>query len=636
MIVDRKVFVPMRDGVRVALTTYLPEGAGRFPVVVESVPYRKDDDCYVRDWQNYLYLADRGIAGVRIDIRGTGASEGVITDEYTAAEMADTVEVLHWAAEQPWSNGNIGMWGISWGGFSSLQTAMLRPEPLQAIMPMHATHDRFATDIHYSGGSVMAAEQGDWPASMIGLNALPPDPEIVGDRWREMWMQRLDQTPQWIFEWFRHQRRDDYWRHGSPCANYGSIAVPTLLIGGWLDGYVDGMLAMLKKLTCPRRAVIGPWGHYRPATGVPEPTFDHFDLMARWFGHHLRGDDNGVMDMPELTSWVRTEPPYDGAVTTGYWRGDRIWSEGMKWLLPLPGSEPLVWRGPQWVGSHAPAWDRAGTPSTDSGPDDAESVVFESEPFAQPLSFLGQPLVRLMVNSDQPFGLVAVRLSAVSPSAEAHLISRGSRNLAFPDDLADPHAVIEGEWRLVEVPLLAAAVSIPAGWRLRLAIAGADFPIIWPPARQFSLAIDPERSSAVLPLLPEGGGILDIPPTPRPPPAPVDIDEDTFDFGVERNGGKATFRRNVAHRERQPGGLVYESQQHSLTTVEDGDPASMAVNSTGSIRLTRGEWQVGSTYALDIATSPSNFQIEIRLQTQEFGTEVFSRTWSDSIVREWG
>ena len=458
MIVDRKVFVPMRDGIRVALTTYLPEGAGRFPVVVESVPYRKDDDCFARDWQNYLYLANRGIAGVRIDIRGTGASEGVITDEYTAAEMADTVEVLHWAAEQPWSNGNIGMWGISWGGFSSLQTAMLQPEPLQAIMPVHATHDRFATDIHYAGGSVMAAEQGDWPASMIGLNALPPDPEIVGDRWREMWMERLEQTPQWIFEWFRHQQRDDYWRHGSPCADYGSIAVPTLLIGGWLDGYVDGMLAMLQKLTCPRRAVIGPWGHYRPATGVPEPTFDHLDLMARWFGHHLRGDDNGVMDMPELTSWMRTEPPYDGAVTKGFWRGDRIWSEGRKWLLPLPGSEPLVWRGPQWVGSHAPAWDRAGTHSTDSAADDAESIVFESEPIAQPLSFLGQPLIRLMVNSDQPFGLVAVRLLAVSPRAEAHLICRGSRNLAFPDDLADPQTVVAGEWRLVEVPLLAAAV----------------------------------------------------------------------------------------------------------------------------------------------------------------------------------
>ncbi len=162
----------MRDGIKVALTTYLPEGAGRFPVVVESVPYRKDDDCYARDWQNYLYLAERGIAGVRIDIRGTGASEGIITDEYTAAEMADTVEILDWAAAQPWSNGNVGMWGISWGGFSSLQTAMLQPEPLKAIMPVHATHDRFATDVHYAGGSVLAAEQGDWAASMIALNGL--------------------------------------------------------------------------------------------------------------------------------------------------------------------------------------------------------------------------------------------------------------------------------------------------------------------------------------------------------------------------------------------------------------------------------------------------------------------------------
>lgn len=635
MKVDRQVFVPMHDGTRIALTTYVPEGAGRFPVVVESVPYRKDDDCYARDWQNYLYLAERGIAGVRIDIRGTGASEGIITDEYSAAEMADTVEVLEWAAEQPWSNGSIGMWGISWGGFSSLQTAMLRPEPLKAIMPVHATHDRFATDVHYAGGSVLAAEQGDWPASMVGLNGLPPDPAIVGDRWREMWLQRLEETPQWPFEWFRHQLRDEYWLHGSPCADYESIEVPALLIGGWLDGYVDGMLALLERLRCPRKAVIGPWGHYRPATGVPAPTFDHLDLMARWFGHHLRGDDNDVMDMPPLTSWIRTVPPYDGETTTGYWRGDRDWSGAGSWEMPLPGESLLEWRGPQWVGSHAPAWDRAGTGSTDSTPDDAESLLFESEPFTDDLLILGQPKAELMLATDKDVGLVSVRLLVVSPDGDAHLLCRGSKNLAFPGDLSDPKPIERGEARMVKVPMLASSALIPAGWKLRLAVAGADFPVIWPPGDRFALKVDPTQSRLVLPVAAVEGEALDIAASPSPPESPVEVLDSQFDFKVTRVAGQSTFEKSVGHRERQPDGLIYDSSQTFTVRLADDDPLTTAVAATTQIGLERGDWQVSTTSSLDLTADRSHFRVAIHLSAFEAGTEIFTRDWSESIKRVW-
>ena len=635
MRVDRKVFVPMRDGIKVALTTYLPEGPGRFPVVVESVPYRKDDDCFARDWQNYFYLAERGIAGVRIDIRGTGASEGIITDEYTADEMSDTVEILEWAAGQAWSNGNVGMWGISWGGFSSLQTAMLGPEPLKAIMPVHATHDRFATDVHYAGGSVLAAEQGDWAASMIALNGLPPDPSIVGHGWRQMWMERLDQTPQWLFEWFRHQHRDSYWLHGSPCSDYESIQVPTLLIGGWLDGYVDGMLTMFEKLRCPRKAVIGPWGHYRPATGVPAPTFDHLDLMARWFGHHLRGDDNGVMDMPDLIAWVRTDPPYDGESTTGFWRGDSIGKPGETWEMPLPGSEMVTWRGPQWVGSHAPAWDRAAIGSTASDLDDAGSLLFESEPLTTELEIFGQPKAELRVASDQDAGLIAVRLLIVSPEGDAHLLCRGHKNLAFPSDLSDPKSVEPGVWQTVEVSLLAASAVIPRGWRIRVAIAGVDFPILWPPARRFSLSVDPTQSRLLFPVLAAGGETLAIPVSPSPPDSPVETFVSNHDFSVGRNDQKASFEKTVGHRERQPDGLMYDSRQTSRVTVLDDDPETTEVAAMTTISLERGDWLVGTDSTLRITADESHFHIDIHLSARDHDAEVFSRNWSESIERRW-
>ncbi len=235
--------------------------------------------------------------------------------------------VLEWLADQPWCTGRIGMWGISWGGFSALQTAMLRPPMLEAICAMHATHDRFATDVHYIGGALHLFEQVDWPVGMAAQNLLPPDPAIVGDRWMEMWRERLAATPQWLVDWLEHQARDEFWRHGSPCEDYGSITAATLLIGGWLDPYVDGMLDLLAHLDAPRRAVIGPWGHHRPATGAPGPTLDHFDLLARWFGHWLADEDTGVMDDPLLTMYVRTGPPYDPVPgdVPGRWRAETAW-----------------------------------------------------------------------------------------------------------------------------------------------------------------------------------------------------------------------------------------------------------------------------------------------------------------------
>jgi putative CocE/NonD family hydrolase len=198
--IDREVFVPMEDGVRIALTLYLPDapGDGPFPTIVESVPYRKDDEMMAADYRTYSYLAERGFAGVRIDIRGTGASTGVIEDEYVEREQLDTLAVFDWLETRDWCDGNLGMWGISWGGFSALQTAMLRPSQLRAIAPVHATHDRFACDVHYTGGSLHAAEQLDWPGAMVASNGLPPDPEIFGDGWREEWFRRLEATPQWI------------------------------------------------------------------------------------------------------------------------------------------------------------------------------------------------------------------------------------------------------------------------------------------------------------------------------------------------------------------------------------------------------------------------------------------------------
>lgn len=635
----------MDDGIRIALTTYLPDSAGDgpFPAVVESVPYRKDDDCTARDWETFGYLASRGIAGVRIDIRGTGASTGIIEDEYTAREQADTLDILRWTAAQDWCTGNLGMWGISWGGFSALQTAMLRPPELKAIVPMHATHDCFACDVHYTGGSLHAQEQVDWPTSMVVCNAMPPDPDLVGQGWFDEWMSRLENTPQWPATWLRHQRRDDYWLHGSPCADYTAIECPTLLIGGWLDGYVDGMLALAEHLSCPTRTVIGPWGHYRPATGVPAPTLDHFNLMARWFGHHLRGDDNGVMDMPAATVFINTEPSRDTERMQGHWRAEPEWPPSdvvmVARRLEDLDHDSVVWNGPQWVGAHAPAWDRAAVPTEPSVLDDEQSLIFQTDPFADPLEILGWPTVEATVTSDRSVGMIAARLLTVSPEGDTAILSRGNRNLVFADDLSDPQPVRAGVAVTVRFPLLACSAVVPAGWSLRLALSGADFPVVWPPGERFTLIVDPAESSLILPTVGSRPDtrILPIPESDPYPEPPVESLTSRSEREVDRRPGLTVYRRAVSHSERQPtrGDLVYGNDQEWTVAVDDDDPASTRVRSVAEMTLERPGWSVATQGSLAMTADAHSFHLTIELAAFLDGTEVFRRQWTDEVPREW-
>lgn len=641
--IDRRVFVEMADGVRIALTTYLPDSRndGPFPAVLESLPYRKDDDCTARDFSTFAYLASEGIAGIRMDIRGTGASTGIIDNEYVSIEQDDNLEILEWAASQDWCTGNLGMWGISWGGFSSLQTAMRRPPHLKAIAALHATHDRFACDVHYVGGSLHAAEQVDWPPSMISTNALPPDPDIFGDGWFEEWMKRLDKTPQWPLEWLKHQRRDEYWIHGSPCADYASIQCPTLLIGGWLDGYVDGMLAMAEHLECPTRTVIGPWGHHRPSTGEPRPTLDHLDLMARWFGRHLRGDNNQVMDMAPVTAFVRTNPPYDAGVVAGHWRTEPAWPppEAVTWERTLDDldGDRTTWDGPQWVGKHAPAWDRSSITSTDAAADDGASMTFTTAPLADPVEILGTPEVELRISTDRPFGLVAARLLIVDQNGASHLICRGNRNLNFPRGLSDPEPPIPNQEMTVKFALTATSAIVPAGSRIRLAIAGADFPIVWPPHAKCTITVVPEESRLVIPTVPFATDPLVVPPAKDPPTAPVEFLVDEDDWRVEAAAGRTTFRRQVRSTQFQPDrkDLTYISDQTWQVTVADDDPGTTAVHSRSDLGLSRPGWDVTTSGSLHIGGREGFFHVEIRVSATHDGISVFDKIWTKDIPRQW-
>ncbi|MYH59349.1 MAG: CocE/NonD family hydrolase [Boseongicola sp. SB0675_bin_26] len=265
-------WIPMPDGTRLAARIWLPVDADSDPVpaILEYLPYRKRDGTVERDHLTHPYFAGHGYAGVRVDMRGTGDSEGVCLGEYLKQEQDDCLAVIEWLAAQPWCSGKVGMIGISWGGFNGLQVAARRPEALGAVISLCSTDDRYADDIHFMGGC-MLTDKLSWGATAFSICNTPPDPAIVGDRWREMWVERLDGNGLWMLDWFRHQRRDEFYAHGSVCENYADIEVPVYAVGGWADGYTNAIFRLLEHLPGPKKGLIGPWAHKYPHFAKPGP-----------------------------------------------------------------------------------------------------------------------------------------------------------------------------------------------------------------------------------------------------------------------------------------------------------------------------------------------------------------------------
>ena len=269
--VSEETWITLKDGTRLATRIWMPEGAESDPVpaVLEFLPYRKREGTAPRDESTYPVFAEAGIAGVRVDIRGSGESEGVIDGEYTERELSDAVEVIEWIASQSWSNGNVGMMGISWGGFNCLQTAALKPKPLKAVISIASTVDRYNDDIHYKNGCHLYANLS-WAATMLAYQSRSPDPELVGDRWKQMWLERLEGEPYFLEDWIEHQRRDAFWEHGSISEDFEGFPVPALVIAGWADGYRNTPVKAIEGLGDKAKALIGPWVHKYPHFAFPQ------------------------------------------------------------------------------------------------------------------------------------------------------------------------------------------------------------------------------------------------------------------------------------------------------------------------------------------------------------------------------
>jgi uncharacterized protein len=522
--VERRSWIPMEDGVRLAVSLVLPdsvEAGGAAPVVLEGLPYRKDDATASHRPEYERLCGEYGYAVARVDLRGTGSSEGVATDEYPASEQNDLCQVIGWLAGQPWSTGAVGMYGTSYSGFNSLQVAAERPPALKAVVAIYASDDRYTDDVHYTGGAVKLLDLVDYPLYMVALNALPPVPAIAGPAWRERWRERVERLEPWLLRWLEEQADGPYWRQGSVRPAYERIACPTMLVAGWADGYRNASFRVLERLRAPARLLFGPWSHMATDSSLPGPRIDLVPEMVRWWDRWLRGERNGVDEAPPVTVFVRhaTRPAADLDAHAGVWRDEPAWPPERATTLALalegatagPAVDRLEVRpdvgSAAWIScaGHLPF----GQPG-DQREDDAWSLAYDWQ-LDRELEILGHPRLAVRVGASAPVAFLSAKLCDVFPDGTSALVARGFLNLTRRRSLTDPEPLAPGVVEPVELELDATSWVFPAGHRLRLSLAGSDWPNIVPPPGPVTLLVERAGSTLTLPVV-DG-------PSPAPPPS---------------------------------------------------------------------------------------------------------------------
>lgn len=654
-------WIHLADGTRLAARIWLPDDAGTRPVpaILEYLPYRKNDGTIYRDARQHPYFAGHGYAAVRVDMRGSGDSDGILYDEYLPQEQADALEVLAWLADQAWCTGDVGMMGISWGGFNSLQIAAHRPPQLKAVISLCSTDDRYADDVHYMGGTLLGDAHLRWASSMFAYNARPPDPRFVGERWREMWLDRMERTPPFIQSWLAHQRRDAFWKQGSVCEDYAAITCPVYAVGGWADAYTNTVLRLLKGLPGPSKGLIGPWAHLYPEMGIPGPAIGFLQECLRWWDYWLKGIDSHIMDEPKLRVWLQdyVEPNTSSIEIPGRWIAEPSWPSPSvipkSFYLNTGGlaDEPdsgstLQIHGTLAAGLHAGLWCGHGQPGDlppDQRGEDGRSLAFTSEPLEERIEILGFPQVELTLSADQPLALVAVRLCDVAPTGSSLLVTRGLLNLTHREGHEHPTPLEPGTRYAVTVTLNAIAHALAPGHRWRVAISPTYWPWAWPSPKPVTLTVfTGEASRLILPVRqPAENDALLLPfaepeaapplalellrPTSRRCEVQYDVVENQYRLVDETDGGRRRILSN---------GIESETLSSNIFTIVEGEPLSARAQSDRTVKMGRGEWQTRVETSSTLTADTRRFHVVNALEAYEGNVRIFAKTWNFSVARD--
>lgn len=661
------VWIPLSDGTRLSARITLPTGAdetNQVPVILEYLPYRKNDLTAERDALMHPFFAEHGYASVRVDARGSGDSDGFLEDEYLPQEHADAVEAIAWLAVQPWCTGKVGMIGISWGGFNGLQLAAERPPQLFGVISIASTDDRYVDDVHYLGGTINAWDQLSWAATVTGMAALPPS-KRVRDDWRETWFSRLEHLEPLSHPWMEHQTRDDYWKYGSVVEDYQAMQCPVFMVGGWNDAYRDSVFRVVEGYRGVSKGLLGPWGHTWPYQGAPGPAIDFLGLAVRWWDFCLKGIDNGIEHEPRMQFWMQDAMPVDigGTDRPGEWIAYDTWPPlDTPTLLLYPGADGRLEAEPPTgilpTAAHRsdliPSADRGrwcpgafglsdGDLPGDQRLEDEKSLFFASEPLHERQALLGIAEVELRVSADKPDAFLAVRIVDLTPDGVSSLVARGFLNLTHREGHEHPAPVEPGAWYDVTVPLRSNGYRFEPGHRIGLAIDTNYWPWAWPSPDSAAISIAPgEQSVLTIPLQPPA----EVRPidfghprtsTPRPKETIGEVVPANRTSHLNEESGIFEVFDTVASATERflDDGIVHGMSGHTRYVIEEGDPLSARIECYRDFSFSEDAQPERTKVAVTscLSSMADSFLLNTQVEAFEGNRRVFVRNWSRTVPR---
>lgn len=652
-------WITLPDTTRLAYRAWMPEDAQSRPVpaILEFLPYRKNDGTVIRDEITMKQTAAHGYACIRVDLRGCGDSEGLFEDEYSAQELRDGCDVIDWISRQPWCDGNVGMVGISWGGFNSLQIAALNPPALKAIITICSTDDRFRDDIHFLGGCLLN-DNLDWAAFFWAYaQSRAPDPRLIGDKWKEIWLERLENMPMLAKQWISEQTRSEYWKHGSVCEDYSTIKIPVYAIGGWADNYRNTVFSLLSNLSGPKKGLIGPWAHKYPNIAYPEPRIDYVKESVRWWDRWLKGVENGIEQEPQLIYYLQdsVRPDTDYAYRPGRWVSEPCWPspntslktfylKGKELVSSIQKSEPLTIRSPQTVGldgGRLCVGIRLDMEHpSDQRRDDAGSLVFETQALSDDLTIVGQIEANLALISDKSNGHVAVRVSDVHPGGEVTRITFGILNLSHRNSHEFPEPVEPGKQYSVRIPLYHIAYVVPKGHKLRVSVSTNYWPLTWPAPENMTLSLMPDSCFIKIP-------VNENPETYR------NIQQYNEEISFSGKQVRPAESSRVVCRDYKTGITTLETVDdfgcqyfdssdsevdflcHQRLTIHEDNPLSAGNEIRLKVNMGRDGWRTGLDAHYVMTCDADNFYVRVKWIALHDDEVVFEKSFDEIIKRNY-
>jgi uncharacterized protein len=645
------VRVRMRDGIELSVRVTRPDADGKFPAVMAYNPYRtlinEKPPTSEREYSNGIngpnFLAEHGYISVSYDVRGTGASGGSSPDMYSDAERQDGYDMVEWIARQPWSNGNVGMWGLSYGGVATWQVAALAPPHLKAIIVGDGTEDEYG-DWVYPGGTPRPLVFGSFASGMAASNFAPPDPGSTGEKWADIWEEHLQNNIPWSIAFLKHQADGPYWRARSVRPDYQRIKCAVFVIAGWAGWYPTAELRAFSNLKVPKRVLMGPWGHSWPEDAYPGPRIDGRPEYLKWFDQFLKGIDTGVLSEPPVTIFVNQyqapAPMYEEQI--GVWRNESEWPLARTLYTPMYlGSQNRLERQadvnqdleqdryPYRASVGSMTGILAGAPwltPQDQRQDEAYSLTYTSPPLDADLEVTGNPAADLFVSSTADVAYFVVRVCDVAPDGTSKLVTDGALNATQRDSRSKPEPLKPGDVYELKFALRSIGYIFTTGHRIRVDVASADFLNVLPVSKSAVNAVVRGAhypSRVIFPVAPPQNPLLPKPNLrPSPNPLPDSVVQPEGEHNITSDPIKQTTTLNMG-----------QGPNRTTYTVSDLNPAEILIKSDAEYAVTQPEGEI-KVHAHAVTSGDAKvFRHLVEVEVTVDGKRHFSKSWEMSVPR---